>query len=59
MGPMPGNCGFQTDYLYIGIGGDGHHSLCDAHFPDLAVQFTFVQNPGDHQADEDQGDDDE
>jgi hypothetical protein len=58
MGPMPGNWGFQTDYLYIDIGDDGNYYLYDAQFPDMAVQLTFVQNLGDDQAgaDQDQGD---
>ncbi|MGD0109798.1 MAG: hypothetical protein ABSC06_38110 [Rhodopila sp.] len=61
MGPMPGNWGFQTDYLYIGIGDDGNYYLYDAQFPDVSVQLTFVQSPGDDQAgdDQDQGDDDQ
>ncbi|MGC9952485.1 MAG: hypothetical protein ABSF64_39610 [Bryobacteraceae bacterium] len=56
--PMPGNWAYQTDYLYIGVGGDGNYYLYDAQFPDVAVQLTFVQNIGDDQAgaDEDDGD---
>jgi hypothetical protein len=54
MGPVPGNWGLQADYFYIGIGGDGNYYLYDAQFPDMAIQLTFVQNPGDDQADEDQ-----
>jgi hypothetical protein len=50
MGQMPGDWAFQTDYLYIGIGDDGNYYLYDAQFPDVAVQLTFVQNPGDDQA---------
>jgi hypothetical protein len=58
MGPLPGNWGFQTDYLYIDVGDDGNYYLYDAQFPDVAVQLTFVQNLGDDQAgaDQDQGD---
>ncbi len=58
MGPMPGNWGLQTDYLYIDVGDDGNYYLYDAQFPDVAVQLTFVENLGDDQAgaDEDQDD---
>jgi hypothetical protein len=58
MGPMPGNWGFQTDYLYIDIGDDGNYYLYDAQFPDLAVQLTFVPTVGADQvgADEDEAD---
>ena len=54
MGPVPGNWGFQTDYLYIGIGDDGNYYLYDAQFPDVSVQLTFVQSPGDDQSGDDQ-----
>jgi hypothetical protein len=54
MGPMPGNWGFETDYLYIDIGDDGNYYLYDAQFPDLAVQLTFVPNIGADQAGDDQ-----
>ena len=50
IGAMPGNWGFETDYLYIDIGDDGNYYLYDAQFPDVAVQLTFVQNVGDDQA---------
>jgi hypothetical protein len=56
MGPLPGNWGFQTDYLYIDIGDDGNYYLYDAQFPDAAVQLTFVQNIGDDQTGADQDD---
>jgi hypothetical protein len=59
MGQMPGNWGFQTDYLYIDIGDDGNYYLYDAQFPDVAVQLTFVQNIGDDQAGADQDQDDQ
>jgi hypothetical protein len=58
IGPIPGNWGLATDYLYVDVGDDGNYYLYDAQFPDLAVQLTFVQNIGDDQAgaDEDQDD---
>jgi hypothetical protein len=59
MGLMPGNWGFQTDYLYIGMGDDGNYYLYDAQFPDESVQLTFVQNIGDDQAGADQDQDDQ
>jgi hypothetical protein len=60
-GPVPGNWALQADYFYIGLGGDGNYYLYDAQFPDVAVQLTFVQNPGDDQTgdDGDQSADDE
>jgi hypothetical protein len=59
VGPMPGNWGFQTDYLYIDIGDDGNYYLYDAQFPGVAVQLTFVQNVGDDQVGDDEDQDDE
>jgi hypothetical protein len=56
--PIPGYWALATDALYIDIGGDGNYYLYDTQFPGVAVQLTFVQNPGDDQAgaDQDTGD---
>ncbi|MGA7524462.1 MAG: hypothetical protein WBW84_18560 [Acidobacteriaceae bacterium] len=50
MTPIPGTWGLATDDLYVDIGDDGNYYLYDTQFPDVAVQLTFVQNPGDDQA---------
>lgn len=50
MGEMPGNWAPGSDYLYIDIGDDGNYYLYDTQYPDMAIQLTFVQNPGDDQA---------
>jgi hypothetical protein len=51
--PIPAYWALGTDYLYVDIGDDGNYYLYDTQFPGLAVQVTFVQNPGE---DQDQGD---
>jgi hypothetical protein len=54
MGPIPGNWRLEVNDLYIDIGDDGNYYLYDNQFPNVAVQLTFVQNPGDDQAGADQ-----
>jgi hypothetical protein len=53
IGTVPGNWGLQADSFYVGLGEDGNYYLYNARFPDMALQLTFVENPGDDQVSDD------
>jgi hypothetical protein len=54
LGQTPANWALGSDYLYIDIGDDGNYYLYDAQYPDIAVQLTFVHEPGADQLDDGQ-----